>query len=212
MFPRVEASGVTHMGPVEPRNQKQIYFCFICNGSGTSKFKFTEQDYAVAANVVDAYRKFSDKDRRVCSTCLRWLILTRGPVVLRSAPIIPISEIRITPVKNRKPKVKTRRKKDISEIPPLPTPRAGSYRYVTWHSQSGICHYCKQLTEGNRWTLDHKHPRSKGGKHKYNGRLNLVGCCMTCNHLKGSLTYDEFINGIKKPTALEEQPAEPLTN
>jgi hypothetical protein len=25
------------MGPYEPINQKQIYFCFICNGPGTSK-------------------------------------------------------------------------------------------------------------------------------------------------------------------------------
>lgn len=25
------------MGPCEPRKQKQIYFCFLCNGPGTSK-------------------------------------------------------------------------------------------------------------------------------------------------------------------------------
>lgn len=165
------------MGITEDRNQKQIHFCFVCNGPGISAFKFTERDYAVDAGIVEAYGKFSDKDRRICPACLRKLCITcrrRAPVRIDS----------------------TRKKK--KQIPPLPTPRIGSWRYFTWHNQNGICHYCKQLTGGERWTVDHRHPKSKGGKQNHNNKFNLVGCCQSCNHLKGSLTEQEFLEYFSK--------------
>lgn len=49
------------------------------------------------------------------------------------------------------------------------------------------CYYCGQTP--SRLTLDHKTPRSRGGRATDD---NLVLACDHCNYLKGSRTVDEF--------------------
>lgn len=44
---------------------------------------------------------------------------------------------------------------------------------------------CKDLD----FTIDHKLPRSRGGK---DNPSNTVPCCLRCNNLKGDLTDAEF--------------------
>lgn len=44
-------------------------------------------------------------------------------------------------------------------------------------------------------TKDHIVPVSKGGN---NSSYNIVYCCFDCNHLKGDLTLEEFIEKINK--------------
>jgi hypothetical protein len=55
--------------------------------------------------------------------------------------------------------------------------------------QSGKCHYCRNFTKLDKWTVDHKIPLIRGGT---NDVSNLVGCCSSCNHLKDWLTDVEF--------------------
>lgn len=48
------------------------------------------------------------------------------------------------------------------------------------------CHYCGAVSE----SLDHKTPRSKGGK---TTPENVVASCNPCNNLKGDMEYWEFM-------------------
>lgn len=52
------------------------------------------------------------------------------------------------------------------------------------------CPYCKRTMRydlfGQAPTLDHIHPRSKGGR-------KVVVACWTCNGIKGDMLYDEWI-------------------
>ena len=51
---------------------------------------------------------------------------------------------------------------------------------------NGICYYCG---EPNATTVDHKVPRTWGGK---NDRSNLVAACLGCNQGKGDQTASEY--------------------
>lgn len=53
------------------------------------------------------------------------------------------------------------------------------------HSQ---CQYCGKQLPPSELTLDHVHPRSRGGESTWD---NLVACCKRCNHKKGSRTPEE---------------------
>lgn len=46
------------------------------------------------------------------------------------------------------------------------------------------CQYCEKAAE----SIDHVHPRSKGGKHEW---TNVVACCRRCNTLKGDRLLTE---------------------
>ena len=64
------------------------------------------------------------------------------------------------------------------------------------------CQYCGFVSKNpKKLTLDHVHPRSKGGGTQW---TNLVTACPTCNSNKGSKTLKEcdmqLINKPKKPT------------
>lgn len=70
--------------------------------------------------------------------------------------------------------------------------RKHKYRAFLYIYQSGRCAYClKQMrlsfnhehANGNLATLDHIKPLSKNGKTTWS---NLVLCCSSCNHSKGS--------------------------
>lgn len=74
---------------------------------------------------------------------------------------------------------RTRRKTTSERTKERLTERDGDY-----------CHYCNiPLNRKNR-TVDHKFPRSKGGKHSI---ANLVLACHRCNQSKADMAYADFI-------------------
>jgi 5-methylcytosine-specific restriction endonuclease McrA len=50
------------------------------------------------------------------------------------------------------------------------------------------CQYCGKHLPPSELTLDHVHPRSRGGESTWD---NLVACCKRCNHRKGNRTPEE---------------------
>lgn len=60
------------------------------------------------------------------------------------------------------------------------------------------CIYChislEEMMLFNSYTIDHKIPRSRGGKDNID---NLCLCCRSCNSKKGVRTYDEYIKYLK---------------
>lgn len=52
----------------------------------------------------------------------------------------------------------------------------------------GICAYCKTKV-GAKGTIDHVHPRSRGGQHKWE---NVVLACIPCNAKKDDKTLQEL--------------------
>ena len=60
----------------------------------------------------------------------------------------------------------------------------------------GLCAYCRST---RATTLDHIKPKSRGGSSL---RSNLIPCCQTCNHSKGSYNWlewfqrQEFYNSV----------------
>ena len=75
---------------------------------------------------------------------------------------------------------------------------AGSTIQAMYAEQSGKCHYCAkhmtfhlgEIIEQDSVTIDHKIPKSKGGKSTVE---NKVLACGKCNGEKDSLTDKEFI-------------------
>ncbi len=69
-----------------------------------------------------------------------------------------------------------------------------SLRNYLFYSQRGKCHYCNihmdRKPKGKFFcTEDHIIPRSMGGSDLIG---NLVGACLTCNNMRGSIPYEEF--------------------
>lgn len=59
-----------------------------------------------------------------------------------------------------------------------------------------ICYICNnKIPKSENATIDHVNPKSKFGT---DDRENLHCCCKRCNDDKGNLTYDEYINHVKK--------------
>jgi 5-methylcytosine-specific restriction endonuclease McrA len=50
------------------------------------------------------------------------------------------------------------------------------------------CQYCARVLPASDLTLDHVHPRSRGGESDWE---NLVACCHRCNNRKGNRLPDE---------------------
>jgi 5-methylcytosine-specific restriction endonuclease McrA len=58
------------------------------------------------------------------------------------------------------------------------------------------CNYCECTLNSKNRTIDHVHPRSKGGQDTYD---NVVACCGKCNSEKGNiLLHDLHKNGPHK--------------
>ena len=51
------------------------------------------------------------------------------------------------------------------------------------------CQYCATVLSPNELTLDHVHPRSRGGSSTWE---NLVACCHACNRKKGNRLLSEI--------------------
>ena len=60
-------------------------------------------------------------------------------------------------------------------------------------SINDCCVYCGKVLEIFNVSIDHKHPRSRGGTNK---KSNLVYCHLGCNKAKGDLTELEYL-GLK---------------
>lgn len=59
------------------------------------------------------------------------------------------------------------------------------------------CAYCGAVKGGFELTLDHIHPRSRGGPSTWE---NLVACCKPCNHRKADRTPEEAgMKLLRKP-------------
>jgi len=58
------------------------------------------------------------------------------------------------------------------------------------------CQYCGKIVPSAELTLDHVHPRSRGGETTWE---NLVACCHPCNNRKGSRTPEEANMRLHKP-------------
>lgn len=61
----------------------------------------------------------------------------------------------------------------------------GLSRRAIFARDGGRCVYCQAPAE----TIDHVHPRSKGGAHAWE---NVVAACAKCNHHKGDKTLPEL--------------------
>lgn len=65
--------------------------------------------------------------------------------------------------------------------------------------KKSVCEYCFiPLNKKNR-SLDHKHPKSRGGGTTMS---NMAACCLPCNRKKGNMTWEEWVkqlNGQKPP-------------
>lgn len=83
----------------------------------------------------------------------------------------------------------TTRREEIREKERIRRSQARPKRQLFYEQQNGECYYCGEPTEIADWTLDHKMPVSRGGKH----RGNVVGCCQNCNKAKGNMTVAEFL-------------------
>lgn len=59
-----------------------------------------------------------------------------------------------------------------------------------WKRDGAACAYCRTPLKLNEVTLDHIHPKSKGGSNDW---LNLVSACQTCNCKKA----DELLHNIR---------------
>ena len=79
-----------------------------------------------------------------------------------------------------------------------PRPRVKLTRKEIFIRDDHTCQYCGRRSSD--LTLDHIHPRSKGGQHTW---LNLVASCRTCNHRKGGKSIAEARMQLRR------QPFEP---
>lgn len=79
--------------------------------------------------------------------------------------------------------------------------RRGRKRRQLW-TKDNRCSYCKRALKFEESTIDHKVPRSQGGK---NNRENLTLACGPCNRDKGSKSEEEFLVSL-------EPLVEPLRN
>jgi hypothetical protein len=66
-------------------------------------------------------------------------------------------------------------------------------RRLNFLKKDPYCYYCRREVNAETSTLDHKIPRSKGGK---NSMDNLALCCYICNHRKGDRDAEEFIKEL----------------
>ncbi len=66
-----------------------------------------------------------------------------------------------------------------------------SNRDYVYYRENGVCFYCHMPLTKENATMDHLHPRSKGGQGSVS---NLVLSCQLCNNLKGSRNVKQFLS------------------
>lgn len=68
-------------------------------------------------------------------------------------------------------------------------------RNTIYENDGGYCYLCGDKIKIDDMTIDHVTPKSNGGE---NNTSNARCCCFTCNQMKGSMEFDEFIDKVKK--------------
>lgn len=76
----------------------------------------------------------------------------------------------------------------LSEYIHIPFERRSLSRKNILLRDHSTCQYCSKHLPPSELTLDHVHPRSRGGDSTWD---NLVACCKRCNHRKGNRTPEE---------------------
>lgn len=61
-------------------------------------------------------------------------------------------------------------------------------RAILYARDRDLCAYCGDVFAHYKLTIDHVHPRSRGGKNTW---VNCVTACKPCNHRKGDKTPEE---------------------
>ena len=98
--------------------------------------------------------------------------------------------------------------------PLLPTPDDYLYNLIAMTSSEakrlwrrGIkehfdctCIYCGETYDINDLTIDHVHPRCRGG----GDTRNTVAACLRCNQDKGSQHWREFVNSSIRTNIIEQ--------
>lgn len=56
-----------------------------------------------------------------------------------------------------------------------------------------VCFYCGEKMKLKRATVDHVHPKSKGGERGDNIKM----CCKKCNSYKSNKTIAQFVQSLK---------------
>lgn len=77
-------------------------------------------------------------------------------------------------------------------------------RETALRKQGGRCAYCLDPLTVKDVTRDHKKPRASGG---LDHKGNIAAACRSCNQLKGSIPYGEFVRMI---TTDKPRPTDPL--
>ena len=75
------------------------------------------------------------------------------------------------------------------------------YKRVMFDMQEGKCNGCQRPFYFRNMTIDHIHPRSKGGTDDLD---NLQLLCSTCNSTKGDRTHEYLIQALKEQGVLWE--------
>jgi 5-methylcytosine-specific restriction endonuclease McrA len=76
----------------------------------------------------------------------------------------------------------------LTEYVHVPFERRSLSRKSILLRDHNTCQYCGAQLPPSELTLDHVHPRAKGGESTWD---NLVACCKRCNQTKGSKTPEE---------------------
>lgn len=71
----------------------------------------------------------------------------------------------------------------LAEYNRIPARKVVFCRRNVWRRDSGRCQFCGKLPDSDDVTMDHIHPKSKGGLSTFE---NCVLCCTTCNLKKGN--------------------------
>lgn len=61
-------------------------------------------------------------------------------------------------------------------------------RAILYARDRDLCAFCGELFPHSKLTIDHVHPKSRGGKNTW---ANCVTACKPCNHRKGDRTPEE---------------------
>ena len=70
------------------------------------------------------------------------------------------------------------------------------WRRAIKESFNCTCVYCGETYDFNELTIDHVHPRSRGGP---TNTKNSVCACFKCNQDKGTLDWRQFISRFDNP-------------
>ena len=70
-------------------------------------------------------------------------------------------------------------------------------REIIYARHNGKCAICGNYVSFKRFTIDHKRPISKGGTDDFR---NLQAVCYSCNQMKNSLAWNEFMRKLWKVT------------